>query len=287
MATIAENLNKLLNIKGAIKEALFYVGQEVADKMEDWAMAIREVCNVPFENLGWSAEESKMLNKTLKNMYLNGIYSKDKLNGEVDSYPYLWIYKFPYVSKLGDSKLDQYSDILNSNNLTTPFLKITYTKTVLNNYNTKYTGAIYIDVDFTQPIVFNNAFSNCASLVKLKMNVTNVTDFGDFINFNSIGSANSLRSINLIGLGTQESASSITMRYAYNLGNPFNKTNYNDVLSTNARQDLVDSLLTNSFDRASAGYSVFTITLYQNTFNLLTEDEIDGITAKGYTLIVA
>ena len=284
--SIAEKLRKLLDIKGAIKEALFFVGQEVADKMEDWAMAIRNVCNVPFENLGWSAEESRMLNKTLKNMYLNGIYSKDKLNGEVDSYPYLGIYKFPYVSKLGDSKLDQYSDMLNINNLATPFLKITYTKTVLNNYNTKYTGAIYIDVDFTQPIVFNNAFSNCASLVKLKMNVTNVTDFGDFINFNSIGSSNSLRSINLIGLGTQESASSITIRYAYNLGSPFNNTNYNDVLSTNARQDLVDSLLTNSFDRASAGYSVFTITLHQNTFNLLTEDEIDGITAKGYTLIV-
>lgn len=286
MATIAENLYKLLNIKGAIKESLFFVGQEVADKMEDWAQAIREVCNVPFENLGWSSEESKMLNQTIKNMYLNGIYSKDKLNGEVDSFPFLGIYKFPFVSKQGDYKLDQYSELLNNSYLTAPFLKITYTKTILNNYNTKYNGAIYIDVDFTNLVAFNNAFSNCASLVTLKMDVTNVTDFGDFINFNTLGSANSLRNIKLIGLGTQESASSITFKYATNLGAPFNNKNYNDVLAVNARQDLVDSLLTNSFDRASAGYSVFTITLHQNTFNLLTEEEITAITNKGYTIAV-
>lgn len=286
MATIAENLNKLLNIKGAIKEALFYVGQEVADKMEDWAQAIRNICNVPFENLGWSEEESKMLNTTLKNMYLNGMYSKNILNGEVDSYPYLGIYKFPCVSKLGDYKLDQYSELLNNSHLSALFLKITYPKSVLNNYNTKYNGAIYIDVNFIQPVVFNNAFSNCASLVKLRMNVTNVTDFGDFINYNAIGTANSLRSLQLTGLGTQESATGITLRYSASLGNPFNKTNYNDVLTTNARQDLVDSLLTNSFDRASAGYSVFTITLHQNTFNLLTEEEITAITNKGYTITI-
>ena len=286
MATIAENLNKLLNIKAAIKEALFYVGQEVADKMEDWAMAIRNVCNVPFENLGWSIEESKMLNKTIKNMYLNGMYSQKRLNGEIDSYPYLGVYKFPFVSKLGDHKLDIYSDLLDNSYMFAPFLKIRYTKSVLNNYITKYNGAVYIDVDFSQPVVFNNAFSNCASLVVLKMDVTNVTDFGDFLNYKAIGSANSLRSIKLIGLGTQESASSITFRYMTNLGIPYANNNYNDVLATNARQDLVESLLTNSFDRASAGYSVFTITLSQETYNILTEEEITAITQKGYTIAI-
>lgn len=284
--SIADKLRKLLDIKGAIKEALYFVGQEVADKMEDWAQAIREVCNVPFENLGWSAEESRMLNTTLKNMYLNGMYSKDKLNGESSSFPYLGIYKFPYVSKSGDFQLYEYSDLLNANYMAAPFIKILYDKSVLNNSNTKYIGAIYIDVDFQQLVTFNNAFSDCASLVMLKLNVTNVADFGNFLNFNGIGSANSLRSIQLIGLGTQESATSIAFRYAYNLGIPF-KSNYYDILATNARQDLVDSLLTNSFDRASAGYSVFTITLSQETFDLLTEGEITAITNKGYTITVA
>lgn len=285
MATIAENLNKLLNIKGAIKEALFFVGQEVADKMEDWAQAIRNICNVPFENLGWSAEESRILNKTLKNMYLNGMYSKNKLNGESSSFPFLGSYKFPYVSKVGDYKLDSYSDVLGASYTAAPFIKMVYTKSILNNYNTKYTGALYIDVDFPQPTIFNNAFTDCASLVKLKLNVTNVTNLGNFINFGAIGTANSFRSIQLIGLGTQESATSITFRYAANLGYPF-ANNVHDNLATNARQDLIDSLLTNSFDRATAGYSAFTITLSQNTFNLLTEEEITAITNKGYTITV-
>lgn len=288
MATIAENLSKLLNIKGAIKEALFFVGQEVADKMEDWAMAIRNVCNVPFENLGWSAEESRMLNATLKNMYLNGMYSKDKLNGESGAYPFLGAYKFPFVSKNGDSQLDVYSDVLNAGYLAAPFIKILYSKPNLNNSNTKYAGAIYIDVDFAQPVAFNNAFSNCAALILLKMNVTNVIDFGDFINFNGIGKSNGLRSIQLRGLGTQSDATSISFKYAILLGISCKETNpaINDILTNNARQDLIDTLLTNSFDRASAGYSVFTITLAQETFNLLTEEEITAITAKGYTITV-
>lgn len=51
-----------------------------------------------------------------------------------------------------------------------------------------------------------------------------------------------------------------------------------------ARQSLIDSLITYSFDRASAGYPTCTITLYSTTKALLTEDEIAQITAKGFTL---
>ena len=52
-----------------------------------------------------------------------------------------------------------------------------------------------------------------------------------------------------------------------------------------ARQSLIDSLITYSFDRASAGYSTMTMKLYADVKALLTEDEIAQITAKGYTLI--
>ena len=51
-----------------------------------------------------------------------------------------------------------------------------------------------------------------------------------------------------------------------------------------ARQSLIDSLITYSFDRASAGYPTCTITLSDNTKALLTEDEKAQITAKGFTL---
>lgn len=51
-----------------------------------------------------------------------------------------------------------------------------------------------------------------------------------------------------------------------------------------ARQSLIDSLITYSFDRASAGYSTMTWKLYADVKALLTEDEIAQITAKGYTI---
>ncbi len=51
-----------------------------------------------------------------------------------------------------------------------------------------------------------------------------------------------------------------------------------------ARQSLIDSLITYSFDRASAGYPTCTITLSLNTEALLTEDEKAQITAKGFKI---
>lgn len=50
------------------------------------------------------------------------------------------------------------------------------------------------------------------------------------------------------------------------------------------RQSLIDSLITYSYDRASAGMATATIKLSTNTKALLTEEEIAQITAKGFTL---
>lgn len=50
-----------------------------------------------------------------------------------------------------------------------------------------------------------------------------------------------------------------------------------------ARQSLIDSLITYSFDRA--GYNTMTMKLYTDVKALLTDDEIAQITAKGYTLV--
>ena len=55
-------------------------------------------------------------------------------------------------------------------------------------------------------------------------------------------------------------------------------------LSAGARQSLIDTLITYSFDRATAGYSTCTVTLHADTKALLTQDEIAQMTAKGYTL---
>ena len=51
-----------------------------------------------------------------------------------------------------------------------------------------------------------------------------------------------------------------------------------------AKQSLIDSLITYSFDRASNGYSTCSIILSPETKEVLTEDEIIQIEAKGYSI---
>jgi hypothetical protein len=51
-----------------------------------------------------------------------------------------------------------------------------------------------------------------------------------------------------------------------------------------ARQSLIDSLITYSYDRASNGMTTATIKLSANTKALLTEEEIAQITNKGFTI---
>ena len=51
-----------------------------------------------------------------------------------------------------------------------------------------------------------------------------------------------------------------------------------------ARQSLIDTFITYSFDRAAAGYQVSTIQLMNNIKSVFTDEEIAQITAKGYTL---
>jgi surface protein len=87
----------------------------------------------------------------------------------------------------------------------------------------------------------------------------------------------SVRKFLIKDIGTNTAMTQFNMSFALNWG-----VNSDDV--TDARQSLIDSLITYSFDRATAGYSTCTITLSANTKALLTSDEIAQITAKGYTI---
>lgn len=148
-------------------------------------------------------------------------------------------------------------------------------------------------------------FTKCQNLTSLDLsgwNTSNVTDMGlifqdckklqsvnGSINVQSIkgtinnsyfvgyGSNSSLRKITLFNIGYNSNNTSCDFAYIQNWG-----VNSDEVLD--ARQSLIDSLLTNSFDRATAGYSTCTIKLHANSKATLTEEEIAQITAKGYTI---
>ena len=63
-----------------------------------------------------------------------------------------------------------------------------------------------------------------------------------------------------------------------------NKNWGDDTIVAGARQTLVDSLLTYSYDRVAAGYGTTTLRLSSQAFARLTAEEDAAITAKGYTI---
>lgn len=92
------------------------------------------------------------------------------------------------------------------------------------------------------------------------------------------GNLSNLHKITFKNIGYQTAKTSLTKTNGmYNWG-----VNTDDI--PDAKQSLIDSLITYTFDRATAGYSTHTISLSANTKAVLTESEIAQITAKGYTI---
>ncbi len=91
-----------------------------------------------------------------------------------------------------------------------------------------------------------------------------------------------LRYLTYKGLGTQpeEIREDLTISTSNNGSSMWGDGN------EEARQTIVDSLLTYSFDRKAAGYNTMTIALDRSVFNLLTEEEKAAIVARGYRLMI-
>lgn len=135
------------------------------------------------------------------------------------------------------------------------------------------------ELDTSKVTNFDSMFYNCSSLKTIEgISFKSFADstmasyyiFGIFAN-------NSLRKAVFKDIGYQPTAVQFDVSNIPNWG-----VNTSEI--PDARQSLIDSLITYSFDRASAGYPTCTITLSSKTKALLTEDEIAHITAKGFTL---
>lgn len=153
--------------------------------------------------------------------------------------------------------------------------------------------------------ILSGTFKNCNSLYTLDLtswNTSKVTNFSEFI-----GGCNNLKQIKgyldimsasdkftgfyLAGYSNIENLRQMAFK---NIGYASNATTFdianaknwgvNSDTITEAKQSLIDSLITYSFDRATAGYSSCTLKLAANTKAVLTEEEIAQITAKNYTI---
>ena len=88
---------------------------------------------------------------------------------------------------------------------------------------------------------------------------------------------NSIRKAVFKDIGYQSTAVQFNTAFIENWG-----VNTDEI--PDARQSLIDSLITYSFDRATAGYPTCTIKLSSTTKALLTDDEKAQITAKGFAI---
>lgn len=127
---------------------------------------------------------------------------------------------------------------------------------------------------------FDVMFDNCKNLEKID----------GYISFKSYSSSTmsnthfwgyskntSIKKITFKDIGYNTNAKQFNMLYAENWG-------VNTDTIPDAKQSLTDTLVTYSFDRATAGYPTCTVTLSTTTKALLTDDEIAQITAKGFTI---
>lgn len=144
-------------------------------------------------------------------------------------------------------------------------------------YSANKTRVLYLDVD-TSALV--------SARFRSLLNYTIVTVFGGVsvksltnITYSELTgySRSKIRQITVLDIGYNTSQTSVNFSY-------WDWWGYNHTVAPNARQSLIDSLITYSFDRAAAGYSNCTITLSAKTKSLLTEEEIAQITAKGFTI---
>ena len=135
------------------------------------------------------------------------------------------------------------------------------------------------EMDTSNVTNFKSMFYNCTSLttiegISFKSFSDSTMDKNYLVGY---GKNSSIRKAVFKDIGYQSNAVQFNTSGIENWG-----VNTDEI--QDARQSLIDSLITYSFDRATAGYPTCTITLSTNTKALLTSDEISQITAKGFTI---
>lgn len=137
------------------------------------------------------------------------------------------------------------------------------------------------ELDTSGGTSFYSMFADCNKLIKVEsLSLKSLNTTISYSDFTGYGTMNKLRYVLLKDFGTGSGCTDASFIRWVSWGIEDETV----PLSAGARQSLIDTLITYSYDRATAGYSTCTINLSTDTKALLTQDEIAQITAKGYTL---
>ena len=118
-------------------------------------------------------------------------------------------------------------------------------------------------------------FGNCSGLTSLDLSSFDTSKVTSISNM--FYQCKSLTEIHWNNFGNGSGYTEVSFSNSSKLG--VNTTDY-----PNAKQSIINTFVTNSFDRATAGYRSCKITFNSNTKALFTSDEIAQITAKGFTI---
>ena len=130
-------------------------------------------------------------------------------------------------------------------------------------------------LDTSKGTNFSNMFSGCSKLKRIEgisFKSLNKTVSGTYLT--GYSTLNKLRYVLIKDIGTCTGMTKIDFSQFYVWG-------VNDETTTDARQSLIDSLITYSKDLAGSSVP---IVLSSNTYSLLTSDELSQIRAKGYSV---
>ena len=216
---------------------------------------------------------------------------------------------FYYCSRLTTLPQLDTSNVTNMNNMfyncssltTLPQLDTSNVTNMNNMFYYCYSLTTLPQLDTSNVTTLSYSFNSCISLTTVsELDTSKVTNMGFiFYNCQSLTTIEgiSVKSMGVIGSNVLvgfSNNSSIRKFLIKDIGYNSSQTTFDNSRISNwgvnsdevpdARQSLIDSLITYSYDRATAGYSTCTITLSSNTKALLTTSELAQITAKGYTV---
>ena len=127
-------------------------------------------------------------------------------------------------------------------------------------------------LDTSNVISMNSMFNECQNLRKItRLDLSNVTNTYDMFT-----NCPHLNYILLTNIGRNENATYFNFDGATAWG-------YGEDYEVN-KQSLIDSIVNNTFDRASAGYSIATIYLSYYVESLFTEEQLEQVRNKGYNI---
>lgn len=165
----------------------------------------------------------------------------------------------------------QNSDIVAANGI-----KINPNCTSLNNLFSSCSSLISIPYLSTQQVtIFSGFLNGCNSLEKItELDWSSVTNITNWCN-------NSSQKFRYCLIKNMGKSSLTTYRFDWNC---FATWGINSEKYPDARQSMIDTLITYSYDRATNNMATATIQLHANAKARLTASEIAAITAKGFTL---